>query len=67
MQLGKPKKNQAADGLSKGFGFNEDKASFFTKKEEEKEAEPEPEQAGQIFDITISESAQCEVNKFGEV
>ena len=67
MQLGKPKKNQAAEGLSKGFGFDEDKASFFTPKEEEKQEELGVEEAEQSIDLSISESAQCEVNKFGEV
>ena len=66
MQLGKPKKIQGASSLSKGFGFDEDKSSFFTPKEEKVEEEKEA-QSNQIVELMISESVNCEVNKFGEV
>ncbi|CAI2366781.1 unnamed protein product [Moneuplotes crassus] len=67
MQLGKPKKIQGASQLGKGFGFDEDKSSFFTPKEEEKEPEPEAQDENTKVDLTIKESINCEVNKFSEV
>ena len=67
MQLGKPKKIQGASKLSKGFGFDEDKSSFFAKKEAEKEDEIDKEESNQKVDVQVSESVNCEVNKFGEV
>ncbi|CAI2374672.1 unnamed protein product [Moneuplotes crassus] len=65
MQLGKPK--QMATKMGKGFGFDEDKSSFFTKKEEEEDKEPEPEVANTKVNLTVTESVNCEVNKFSEV
>jgi hypothetical protein len=66
MQLGRPKKIQGASQLSHGFGFDEDKASKFATKEEEKEPEV-PSAPEAKVDLTISEQTNCEVNKFGEV
>lgn len=66
MQLGRPKKIQGASQLSHGFGFDEDKASKFAPKEEEKEPEA-PSAPEANVDVIISEQTNCEVNKFGEV
>lgn len=57
MQLGKPKKIEGANKLSQGFGFDEDKSSFFTPKEEEKTEEQEDVKASKNIEMVISESA----------
>lgn len=56
MQLGKPKKIQGASKLGKGFGFDEDKTSFFTKKEEEKVEETAQPEPSQKVNFIVSES-----------
>lgn len=67
MQLGKPKKMQEANTLSKGFGMDENKSNFFTPKEEVKEEQKEAESEAHSVKFNTKEIVNCEVTKFGDV